>query len=466
MRIVPDPAQPCTVAGDYFIEFWAECTNGNQHGTNSCGIDNEVDATGNLPLQRTSSAYFDLKFTVAHQNFCPEVVDTVHVAVDLQAYHDEAFATAISNNYNGIATDYTGGNTNVVYTNDIIYYEATHRTASDKSGTTVANNQLTPGTDEIIDYVRAVKIYTDVYMGISDSAGTATGTWDSTNWKNNLSWQLGGSRVPGPGEDFDDAAVTVGGSRVVTVPSSQPANSATWTMIQCEVAYIDPAVPIGSGVKPADCFTAITQIATDFMDFSKITMSLAGSVNTIDENEVAFSMRMDERVIPISPDTDNSYVTVTLESEVYYIGNEQPTRRLLQIGATAPMRRQTHSKSTIHSVFYKPATLTTCQLDESLQTTTLSLTFDYGTNQSPDLAGINNWALNLKALMENHMSVQDVFTVTNVEKCDTAGCALLLDNGSTRRRTQGDNLIHAQIDVASTTFSSAGAMVNTLQVEI
>merc|ERR1719350_645435 len=374
LRIVPDTATPCSVAGDYYLEFWAECVNGNQlavqGGPNGCSMDVEL-SDPSLAVKRTSNGYFDLVFTVNHQNFCPEIMDTVKVAVDLKAYHDEAFSVGISNAYNGIPTDYTG-NPNIVYSNDIIYYEATYRTASEKSGQltagALANNQNTPGTDEIIDYVRAIKVFVDIYLGVS-SQGAAVNGWQ-TSWKDNLSWQLGGTRIPGPGEDFDDAALTVTGARVVQVPTSQPADSAHWRMIECEVAYIAPAVPIMTGVKPADCFTAESQIAHDFFDFDKVMSSSVGATNTIDENEIAFKMRLDERVLPVGPLTDNSHITVTVESEVYYIGNQHPTRRLLTAGtAAAPATYQQHVKSMMHAIYYKPANVNMCKLDEALTTT-------------------------------------------------------------------------------------------------
>merc|ERR1719350_2010146 len=125
LRIVPDTSTPCSVAGDYYLEFWAECVNGNQlavqGGPNGCSMDVEL-SDPSLAVKRTSNGYFDLVFKVNHQDFCPQVMDTVKVAVDLKAYHDEAFSVGISNAYNGIPTDYTG-NPNVVYSNDIIYHD-------------------------------------------------------------------------------------------------------------------------------------------------------------------------------------------------------------------------------------------------------------------------------------------------------------------------------------------------------
>jgi len=478
VRITPSPTAPCSVAGDYFMEFWASCVNGDIYGTNSCGIGQNIQSN-DMNVKRQSTAYFTLGFKVHHQDFCPEVVDTVHVAVDLTAYHDEGFTVPISNNYNGISTDYST-NADVVYTNDIIYYEAVYRTGAQKAGAAASvvgtNNQGSPGgpgstgSPNIIDYVRAVKIFTDVYLGLS-APNTPTGTWKTTGWKDNLSWQLGGSRVPGPGEDFDDAATTVTGERIVQVPSSQPANSATWKMILCEVAYIDPAVPIMTGVKPADCFSAPSDLAVDFMDFEQIKVSMS-TTNTIEENEVAFRMRMDERVFPIGPDTDNSYVTVTVESEVYYIGNQHPSRRLLQAPSGRAAQRQRHSKSMQHKVHYKPKTLNVCTLDKKLSTTSINIEMDFGSNTSPDLNTVNTWALNLGAQMDKHIlgsqymadEKTSTFSVKDVKKCTDTGCKDLLSNGA--RRRLGKNLVFATVEVQSTAFNSAGELANLLQADI
>jgi len=243
-------------------------------------------------------------------------------------------------------------------------------------------------------------------------------------------------------------------------------------MIMCEVAYIDPAVPIMTGVKPADCFTAESQIAHDFFDFDKVMSSSVGATNTIDENEIAFKMRLDERVLPVGPLTDNSHITVTVESEVYYIGNQHPTRRLLTAGTTAaPYQKQQHVKSMMHAIYYKPANVNMCKLDEALTTTDMTLTFDYKNMAAPATAvDANNYALTMKMQMETHLNTMNAITVSRVEKCDSSGCTLFVDVAKPSNRrlstTPFDEKLVVTLSVSSTQYASAGKIANNIQSEI
>merc|ERR1719346_673172 len=59
VRITPSPTAPCSVAGDYFMEFWASCVNGDIYGTNSCGIGQNIQSN-DMNVKRQSTAYFTL----------------------------------------------------------------------------------------------------------------------------------------------------------------------------------------------------------------------------------------------------------------------------------------------------------------------------------------------------------------------------------------------------------------------
>lgn len=462
VRITPASRTPCSVAGDYTMEFWGECIQGSdlasQGGPNGCTLD--VEATdSDVAVRRTSNGYFTLTFTVAHQSFCPEVMDTVHVAADFAAYHSEEFDAAS-------AIDNTGG-TNAVYSNDIIYYEVSYRTSSDKSTQSVSNNDPTgDGTDEIIDYVRAVKIFTDVTIGVS-ADGTASTGWDSStgDFRDNLSWALGGSRVAG--EDFDDQATTSEGNTVLTVTQDGATDRATYNIILCEVGYITADTPQPWHTKADDCFlsTAVTGLADDYFDFDKVMLSKG--TNTIDENEIAFKMRLDERIIPVGPDTDNSHITLTVESEIYYRGNRSPTRRLLQADSQ-PARQQINVQSLTHPVRYRAATVTTCDIDTAADSATLDFSLEFGANAIPDVTSVNNWALNMKMQLEQHIGVQDSITVSKVETCNGQGCSVLINarRPVNRRRLQSSNSVHVTLDISSSTYNSAGQIANTLQTDI
>merc|ERR1712048_1142225 len=94
-------------------------------------------------------------------------------------------------------------------------------------------------------------------------------------------------------------------------------------------------------VKNTDCFDYEMPIATWYLDFDQVhedtsVNGATGAVKSVDENEIAFKMRLDERIIPVGPLTDNSHISLTVEAEVYYKGNKHATRRRLQTGAAAP----------------------------------------------------------------------------------------------------------------------------------
>merc|ERR1712198_92715 len=158
------------------------------------------------------------------------------------------------------------------------------------------------------------------------------------------------------------------------------------------------------------CFTAESTLAHEYFDFDKVMRTKSNEDgNTIDENEIAFKMRMDERVIPVGPRTDNSHVTITIESEVYYTGNQHPTRRRLQTGEQ--LQRQRSSKSMMHRVYYKGVEI--------------DVVFDYNTSRSTapeDVNEANNWSMNLKMKLESHLDVKNAISVTKVEKCVDKDC--------------------------------------------
>jgi hypothetical protein len=65
--------------------------------------------------------------------------------------------------------------------------------------------------------------------------------------------------------------------------------------------------------------------AINYLDFNEALNNLGS--NTIDMNEIGFSLRLDERVIPVDLPNDQAVVTISVDSEVYYHGNNNPVRR-------------------------------------------------------------------------------------------------------------------------------------------
>merc|ERR1712198_330733 len=215
------------------------------------------------------------------------------------------------------------------------------------------------------------------------------------------------------------------------------------------------------------CFTAESTLAHEYFDFDKVMRTKSNEdSNTIDENEIAFKMRMDERVIPVGPRTDNSHVTITIESEVYYTGNQHPTRRRLQTGEQ--LQRQRSSKSMMHRVYYKGTEIESCDMDEDLDEVEIDVVFDYDTSRSKapeDVNEANNWSMNLKMKLESHLDVKNAISVTKVEKCVDKDCTMYLSTKPRRMEFEGEK-VYASLVVKCTKDSKAGKIANTLQTEL
>jgi len=459
VRITPAASSPCTVAGDYFFEFWAECVMGDEGGINGCSLDDNLGSAGavqSLERRRTSNAYFSTAITIAHQPFCPLLVDEVRVVGDLRVYHDEAFETEITQ-----TQVVSGPNTGSVFTNDRLYFEASYRTASEE-GTAFTDfdendfDGSVVGDDSIIDYVRATKIFMDVTIG-EDKDGDATENWSTSDWDSNFQYALGGSRIPGTDISGSDITVTTGSG-----------STAVYQIVLCEVAGIDAEYIQFSKDKPDDCFTAPNTIAEDFLDFTKMIRSSTGSSNSIDENEVGFQMRMDERIIPLKPKaTDGSFVKVTVESEVYYKGNRHPTRRLLQVDQTAPSR-QNHSMATAYRV-YREGNLAMCNMGEDTTEGELELELTFTeAGTMPTAASSLDWASRLSLQLDTYLEVRDAVTVARMEQCNEQACSTIYFEGRrAQRRLEGEaTYLKVHLNIASTSERSAGHTMNNLQANL
>lgn len=495
MRILPSAATPCSVAGKYTIEYWAKCVNqiipgaGTAQAT-ACTMDDET-----LAGLRTGNGYFTMTFDVVHQDFCPTVMDTIRVVADFSAYHDQYFTHPVS----PLTIQ------DQAYTNDIIYYEVSYRTASEMSGQMpsqvgsansdfrsnqfLTNNNAATSTDEIIDYVRATKIFMTVTIGEKNRGGVAVPGWNSTNavgqeadaWTSNLHWSLGGTQIAG--EDFSgtdlvvlNAANCAGHAHCVV-----SYDRAKYEILLCKDDPVNPDYIYGgikgdNTAKNTDCFDFEEPIATWYLDFDQVheMQNATHSHPPIDENEVAFKLRLDERIIPIDPETDDSFISLTVEAEVYYKGNLHATRRRLQQGQPTT-GNQKLVKSYTHSVNYRKAALKACPVDDQLDSGLAILSLDYGTSgKAPTLAEAPAYALKLGQQLNAHYNLAHALRVVEIEHCTTS-CELLYQdkyNPSQRRRLQTKragakmNELHVTVQVDSVVTSTAGQIINTFQVDL
>merc|ERR1719326_2268544 len=220
-------------------------------------------------------------------------------------------------------------------------------------------------------------------------------------------------------------------------------------------------------VKPALCFTNKKKIAIDYLDFTQVVRTQKPSTNDIEENEVAFNMRMDERILPVGPNSDNSFVTVTIEAEVYYKGNRHPTRRLLQTDAAAAgTRNQKHALSVGYGVQHKPA-IETCVVDNKQEEGMMKLSMSYADEKSMPKAGdMSTFVSQLTMQLDAYHEVRGAMSVEKVERCDKR-CTMMYARGAEKNSRRRAEVAGAHLNVFlkfnSVDTNKAGYIMNIFQ---
>jgi len=276
LRITP---QLCDISGSYTLEFWAECFDQTE-----CPLDNDA-WNPTYATKLTSNAYSGLlDFSIQAQEFCPQVLDEVYVKGYIEKYINWDF------------TEVAVPGTNL-FSNDHVYFEVTFRTASLKT-----NQEDTVNTpagvdtviesrddDSLIDFVRAYHIELDV---------TLTQTPLQVTVPMNTAGCSGS--IAAEGCDIQGGTSTV------------------YKIVLCDV----PAATFPFTSALDNCFdrSSYGWNALDYLAFTR--WNETAGANSIDTNEIAFSIRLDERTIPV--DIPNSPVDLTLkvDAEVFYHGTD------------------------------------------------------------------------------------------------------------------------------------------------
>lgn len=224
-----------------------------------------LDANAPSQTSNTWTGYLD--FTVQAQNFCPQIIDEITVTGQIDKFAESAYSEEAI----------PGSN---IFSNDYVWFEVTYVTKSAKSGLTFAE-----GDDSLIELVRPYNID----MGVSMSTAP-----------------LQFSVVRDNDDDVTGTDLEYTVNLCTATPAVYPYSSVT-----------------------DDCFDESNKgwNAINYLDFTE-SINNVGS-NTIDLNEIGFSIRLDERVIPVDLPNDQAVVTISVDSEVYYHGNTNPTRRRL-----------------------------------------------------------------------------------------------------------------------------------------
>eukprot|EP00494_Astrolonche_serrata_P002068 UN02074 len=223
----------------------------------------------------------EMDFDVSAQDFCPQVVDEIYVQGEIDVFVDDQFSSDAQPGIN-------------LFSNDHAYFEVTYQTASLKSGAT------NWGDDTLIEAARPVKIEMTVTMVVPP-------------------FQSAVDRSHG---DVD--------------PPNAGANDLAYTVLLCEATPV--VYPYTTVID--NCFDDANQ-GWNAKTYLAFTEHAHATNNAIDMNEIAFSLRLDERVIPVDVPNNQAQITIMVESEVYYHGNNNPAgygrrRRKLQFNASSP----------------------------------------------------------------------------------------------------------------------------------
>jgi len=523
LRITPGPSNPCTVAGNYLLNYWVECVvdaphlkylegedqiaGGVDKSGDACPVDDMINEE-TLEMRKLSNAYFETVFEVKHQSFCPEIMDEVRVVGDFRVYHDEGFTQEIFHPSRSTPTT-----AHQAFTNDVLFYEATYRTASrtvyesetfednDRSDLDGDASTNPTGDDTIIDYIRATLITAEVTLNkrlTDDSIIDDSFTWDGLH----TSPHVAGDEeytFPVPGRYGPGL---VNGVADIVALNTDADNFAKYIITLCQVDEIDPKdiespaqvrgavaprgqtadesdndMDLSPDIKAKDCFyadpdnasdTFVGSTANDYLDFDKVIVS-SSTENTIDENEVAFKMRLDERIIPVVPETDNSFMKVTISAEVFYKGNLHPTRRLLQVDPLTA-RAQMHTMDLAFNINRKGRKIEKCLMDPKATDATIKLQLIGEEASLPDVLSGVEYATTLKSQLNSFMNV-DAFSVYRVETC-APNCIVVVDSGAGyQRRLQagGDDdeptqaHVNVWLQIDSTSVVKAGYVANHFQ---
>jgi hypothetical protein len=266
----------CSVNGHYEMEFYARCY---MPGA-PCALDDLIYTPSEM--QNSNSWSGVLGITIETQDFCPSVIDEISVQADIFKFADNGF----------MEEAIPGSN---LFSNDFVYVETRLWAASSQSQLDIFATPDPEGDDTLIDFVRPYKITLDVVM-------------------------------TSPPVQYDLVLDISHGDVEIT---KQDADSIEYTITLCEVDPLN--FPYNTTSDPL-CFDSenIGYYATTFLDFEEIVSTSTN--NTIDDNEIGFQMRLDERAIPV--DVPNHPVTVTLSEwiEVFYHDDTHPdnSRRALR----------------------------------------------------------------------------------------------------------------------------------------
>lgn len=482
----------CNADATLKIDLFVECNKdkaktANQNPTDDKGCFIDAIQSAATPAEReASNSHLDFEFSISTGDFCPEIIDEYSVDATLRVYHDELFtdeltwSAASQTGYIRELDDRAGEQNNLIdangsfvnaNSNDVLYFLAEYTTRTQKQGDTLTTN------DQEIDFTRATAVYMDVKLPLTTLQYRSTYGTTTT-----LTIAAQGGDVVGDFDATGNADDTAG-------------DGIDYRIHFCGLAgkKLDPArIQEYNGAldyPSTDCFTADPhQNALLLMDVHPMydLAAVAGS-RGVGEKDIALSLRLDERMIPVNPiagsgqgatgtyvDTkanggsDQTNTRLTIEAEVYWKGNKNPTRRRLSTEDIAP-EQQMQTITTSPTIFLLNTILSApevCTLDESGTSThdmTLWLTVDE--DHCPDKKSVQDWSTKFEYTLGSVLGMKswNQLKVNEVVTCDSpVECEIILD-GHDQRRLMGKRYMRVSFSLDSDQKRSAAFHTQRLQ---
>lgn len=342
-----------------------------------------------------SNSFVTFDFSIRGADFCPEVIDEFRIKATPEIFRDERMQYLVTeDNHNNEIGEASS--------NDWLYFRVKYEGYADSYA-----GGADDASAELVDFTRPISMWLDVELP-SETQMTRPTSID---------------------DDIVDLA-SGGGKTTYTVKlcdtTAFPANKITWSA--------DSDRHTGELMS---CFDDhIYGNAKTFLDFHPM-YELDSAVG---EKEVAWAMRLDERVIPVDTyENEDTNAKITINSEVYWKGNRHSTRRLLQADGsridTSRIPASPYASSVTDArirVRARGLTAAYCEISPLFSETHIELWATYRPGTGPRPYTVVDYANTLTYQVASVLNFKDKsrIVVSEISYCESKGtCSHVLYDG-------------------------------------
>jgi len=302
IKIVP---KVCDISGQYRIQFWGACYDQNfTYEQGNCALDTIAIRGSDYTRFIQSNTWTGvLDFSIQSQPFCPKLLDVITIGGRIQQYTDVGYNNAIMTEQ---SLYYPATGSNPVYSNDHSWYRARFHTTSNPTISNLTNdvdrgNLIPPcplDTDGVDPPANCQKYNDLLIKAVRPTAIKMHVEMQQKPWQ----WPIN--------NDHNDVA------------GLEEPNSLTYTVTLCEATKY--TFPYNNPPDQSNCFPRDSnKYNSGLMAFEKV--EAINGVN-VPDNQIAWFMRLDERVIPIDAANSAVKLTIIIDVEAYYTGDfENPS---------------------------------------------------------------------------------------------------------------------------------------------